>query len=82
MEVNEQYQVKISNRYAALENFDNNVDASRILGKHKEEYRSLNHGQSGYYDLEQHKKWFVEECSELLIKGNSLNCSGCRIQAK
>jgi hypothetical protein len=32
----------------------------------------------GYYDLEQHKPWFDEECS----KGSRLNCNDCRINVK
>jgi hypothetical protein len=36
----------------------------------------------GYYELKQHKPWFDEGCSELLDRGNKLNCSGYRIQVK
>jgi len=36
----------------------------------------------GYYEMKQHKPWFDDECSKLLVYGRRLNCSGCRIKAQ
>jgi hypothetical protein len=36
----------------------------------------------GYYELEQHKLWFDEECPNYSIKGNMLKSTGSRIKTK
>jgi hypothetical protein len=49
VEIKEQYQVKISNRFAALENLDDDndddddVDINRVWGKYMSEYKSFGH---------------------------------------
>jgi hypothetical protein len=65
-EVKEQYQVKITNGFAALENFDDNVDMNtaweNITGNIKISAKeSLDH-----YELQQQKSLFDDECSKLI----------------
>jgi hypothetical protein len=84
VECKEQYYVEISNRFAALENLDDEVDI-KISTK-----ESL-----GYYELKKHKPWFNKGCSKLLdqrkqaklnwlqdpnkINGANLNNIGCGV---
>jgi hypothetical protein len=61
--VNGKYQVKISNRSAALENLDdNNVDINRKRENVRQIVTIL------AKEINQHKSWFEEECSKLLGK--------------
>jgi phosphoglycolate phosphatase-like HAD superfamily hydrolase len=53
-EVKEQYQVKITNRFAALENFDDNVDMNRAWENVRENIRDSAKGGVGHYVLHQH----------------------------
>jgi hypothetical protein len=58
----EQYSVEISNRFAALENLDTEVDIKRAW----ETVREISTRESlGYYELKKHKAWFEEGCSKL-----------------
>jgi hypothetical protein len=74
--VKEQYQVVISDRFAALENFsdgggggggggggDNIRRAWNII---RENMKSSATESISYYEMKQHKPWFDEECLELL----------------
>jgi hypothetical protein len=65
-EVKEQYQIKITNRFAALENFDNNVDMNRAWENIRENIRASVKEILGHYELQQHKPWFDDECSKLI----------------
>jgi uncharacterized protein YaaR (DUF327 family) len=66
VEINKQYQVKISNRFTALDNLENeDVDISRAWESISETMKASGTESLGYY-LKQHKLWFDEECSELL----------------
>jgi hypothetical protein len=64
-EVKEQYQVKITNRFAALENFDDNVDMNRAW-KNIREIKTSVKESLGHYELQQHKPWFDDGCSKLI----------------
>jgi hypothetical protein len=57
MEHKKQYQLKIANRYAALENLNDYVDVKRAWESITEHIKT-----SG---LKQHMPWFDEECSKL-----------------
>jgi len=62
----EQYQVKISNRFAVLENYDV-VDVIRRAWESVTDNINASATDSlDYYELEQHKPWLGDECSELL----------------
>jgi hypothetical protein len=65
-EVKEQYQAKITNRFAALENFDDNVDINRAWENIKENIKTSAKESPGHYELQQHKPWFDDECSKLI----------------
>ena len=41
LEVRKQYQIEISNRFAALENLSDSKDINRGLGEHYREYQNL-----------------------------------------
>ena len=64
LEVMKQYQIKISNRFAALENLNGTENINRSWENIKE---SL-----GLYELEQHKPWFDEEYLLIRIHGSRL----------
>jgi hypothetical protein len=59
-EVKKQRQVKIINRFAALENFDVYVDTSRPWENIRENIRTSAKESLGHYELQQHKPWFDE----------------------
>jgi hypothetical protein len=61
-EVKEQYQVKITNRFAALENFGQNVNKNRAWENIKISAKE----SLGHYELQQHKPWFDDESSKLI----------------
>jgi lipoate-protein ligase A len=67
-EIKEQYQVKINNRYAALENCDKNVDINRAWKSIRRTIKSSAKESLGHYELKQHKSWFNKEHSKLLDK--------------
>ena len=56
-EVRKQYQIKISNRLAALENFSESGDINSVWENNKENIKV-----SAKAELKQHKPWFDEEC--------------------
>ena len=61
-EVREQYQIEITNRFAALENLNDDEDVNRIWGNIKENIQTSAEGSLGVYELKQNKPWFDEEC--------------------
>jgi hypothetical protein len=65
-EVKEQYQVKITNRFAALEKFDDNVDMNRACENIRENIKTSAKVSLGHYELQQHKPWFDDKCSTLI----------------
>jgi hypothetical protein len=64
--VKHSYQVKISNRFAAWENLDDDVDISRAWETIRENIIILAKQSLHYYKLKQYKAWFDEGCSNLL----------------
>jgi DNA repair ATPase RecN len=64
--VKEQYQVKITNSFAALENFDDNMDMNRAWEIIRENIKTSAKESLGHYELQQHKPWFDDECSKLI----------------
>jgi hypothetical protein len=65
-EVKEQYQARITNRFAAFENFDNNVDMNRAWENIRENIKTSAKESLDHYELQQHKPWFDDECSKLI----------------
>jgi len=81
-EIWEQYQIEITNRFAALENSDDDEDVNRTWENIKENIQTSAKESLGLDELKQNKPWFDEECLGFLDKGSGLKCSGYRIQAK
>jgi predicted metallo-beta-lactamase superfamily hydrolase len=77
-EVKKHCQVKITNRFAAKENFDDNVDMNRAWENIRENIKTSAKENLGHYKLQQHKPWFDDEYSKLIDRRKLLNCSGCR----
>jgi 50S ribosomal subunit-associated GTPase HflX len=62
----EQYQVKISNKFAALENLDDDVNIKRAWETIKQNIKISAKESLGYYKSMQHKPQFNKVCLELL----------------
>jgi hypothetical protein len=68
VEDKEQYHVEISNRFAALENLDAEVDINRAWETIRQKIKISAKESLGYYKLKKCKPWFDEGCSELLYE--------------
>jgi hypothetical protein len=69
VEVKERYQVKISNRFAALKNLDNNDLDINSAQKTTRENRKPSAAKSlGYCEMKQHKLWFDEMFNIIISK--------------
>jgi hypothetical protein len=66
VESKEQYRVEISNRVAALENLDAEVDIDRAWETIRRDIETSAKESLGYYELKKHKPWLDEGWSELL----------------
>ena len=58
LEVRKKYQIKISYRYAALENLNDSKDTNRALKNSKENIKTSNNEILDLYKLKQHKPLF------------------------
>jgi len=61
-EVREQYQIEIKNRFAALENSDDDEDVNRNWENIKENIQTSAKESLGLDEFKQNKPWFDEEC--------------------
>ena len=61
-EVREQYQIEITNRFAALENFNNDEDVDRTWENIKENIQTSAKENLCLHELKHNKPWFDEEC--------------------
>jgi len=61
-EVRQQYQIEITNRFAALENLNNDEDINRTWENIKENIQTSVKESLGLHELKQNKPWFDEEC--------------------
>jgi hypothetical protein len=57
----EQYRVEISNRFAALENLDTEVEINIAWKTVRDNIKISAKGSLGYYELKKHRPWFDEE---------------------
>jgi hypothetical protein len=62
LEVRKQYQIKISNRFAALEKLSDCENINRAWENIKENIKTSAKESLGLYELKNHKPWFDEEC--------------------
>ena len=61
-EVREQYQIEITNKFAALENLNNDEDVNRTWDNIKENNQTSAKKSLGLHKFKQDKPWFDEEC--------------------
>ena len=61
-EVREQYEIVITNRFAALKNVNDEEDVNRTLEHIKENIKTSSKESLGLHELKQNKPWFDEEC--------------------
>jgi hypothetical protein len=66
VEGKEKYCVEVSNKFAALEDLDVEVEINTIWETIRENIKISVKESLGYYELKQYKPWFDEGCSELL----------------
>ena len=66
LEVGKQYQIEITNRFAALENVNDREGMNRVSENNKKNIKIKATGYLGVYELKQHKPWFEEECLHFL----------------
>jgi hypothetical protein len=66
VEGKENYHVEVSNRFAALEDLDAEVEINTMWETIRENIKMSAKESLGYYELKQHKPWFDEGYSELL----------------
>jgi hypothetical protein len=69
-EVREQYQIEIRNRFAALENLNDDVDVDRTWENIKENIQTSAKESLDLHELKQNKPWFDEECLGFLDQRN------------
>jgi len=67
-EVREHYQIEITNRFAALENFNDDEDVNRTWENIKENIQTSAKECLGLHELKQNKPWFDEECLGFLYQ--------------
>ena len=60
LEVRKQYQIEISNRFAALENVSEDEDINRGWKSIKENIKTSATESLGMHEMKQHKPWFDE----------------------
>ena len=65
-EVRKQYQTEITNRFATLENLNDDEDVNRTWENIKENIQTSAKESLGMHELNQNKPWFDEECSGFL----------------
>ena len=66
LEVMKLYQIKSSNRFAALEDLSYSKDINRAWKNIKEKIKTSARVSLGLYKLKQHKPWFDEDCVNFL----------------
>jgi hypothetical protein len=66
VEVTEEYQVEISNRFAALEILDESFDINNACESIRENIKTSAKDNVGYHRLKHNKPWFDDECSKLI----------------
>jgi len=62
LEVRKQYQIEITNRFAGLENLNDDEDVNKTWENIKENIQTSAKESLGLHELEQPKPWFDEEC--------------------
>ena len=66
LQVRKQYQIKVSNRFAALYILNHSQDINRVWENIKENIKTSAKESLGLHELKQHKPWYDEECLRFL----------------
>jgi hypothetical protein len=66
VEGKEQFRAEVSNRFAALEDLDAEVEINSAWETIRENIKISAKESLGYFELKKHKLWFDEGCSKLL----------------
>jgi hypothetical protein len=66
VEGKEQYHVEVSNRFAALEDFDTEVEIDGTRKIIRENIKISAKESLGYFELKKHKPWSKKGCSKLV----------------
>jgi DNA repair ATPase RecN len=82
LEVRKQYQLKISNTFAALENLNVSEDIKRAWENIKESIKISAQESLGRHERKQHKPWFDAECAQYLDKKKQDKIQWFQIQTK
>jgi 50S ribosomal subunit-associated GTPase HflX len=62
LEFRKQYQIEMTNRFAALENLSDDGNINRAWENIKENIKTSAKENLGLHELKQHEPWFDEEC--------------------
>jgi hypothetical protein len=62
----EQFRVEVSNRIAALEDLDTELEINSALETIRDNLNISAEVSLGYFELKNHKPWFDKGCSKLL----------------
>jgi hypothetical protein len=81
LEVWEQYQIKISNRFATLENLSDGEDINRAWKNIKGTEKKTARESLGLHQYKQHKPWLMKML-RFLDQGCRLKCRGYRVHAR
>jgi hypothetical protein len=73
VEGKEQFRVEVSNRFAALEDFNEEVDINSAWGTITDSTKISAKESLGYFELKKHKPWFDEGCPKLLNQKKQAN---------
>ena len=68
LEVRKQYQIKISNRFAVLEELSESENIDKASENIKDNIKTSAKESLGLYKLKKHKPWFYEECESFLYQ--------------
>jgi hypothetical protein len=66
LEVRTQYRIEITNRFAALENVNDDEDINRAWENIKVNIKTSSKESLGLHEMKQHKQWFDKECLGIL----------------
>jgi hypothetical protein len=66
VEGKEQFRIEVSNRFAALEDLDTEVEINNAWETISENIKISARESLGYFEVKKHKPWFDKGCSELL----------------
>jgi hypothetical protein len=69
VEGKEQFCVEVSNRFAALEDLDAEVEINSAWGMIRENIKISVKERLGYFELKKHTPWFNKGCLKLLDQG-------------